>query len=202
LLARTIHWQASIYLCLLPRRIWKCQGEALAALDRVEEAIQALEEARRGARLQEYLPLLWQIERSLGRAFQKQRRSEEAQQAFASARQGIALLARNSEDPIQRSHFEQAAYATLPKEKPVSSRQATTNEYDGLSERELEVATLIGQGKSNAEMAELLVVSKRTVETYVSRVLSKLGLTSRSQIALWTRDKGLASRETSRGALS
>jgi|GEM_PF-5646890 len=76
------------------------------------------------------------------------------------------------------------------------------NEYGGLSERELEVAALIGQGKSNAEMAELLVVSRRTVETYVSRVLSKLGLTSRSQIALWTRDKKLDSRESKRGALS
>ena len=83
----------------------------------------------------------------------------------------------------------------LPKEKPVSPRRAAADEYDGLSEREREVAALIGQGKSNAEMADLLVVSKRTVETYVSRVLSKLGLTSRSQIALWTRDKGLTSRE-------
>ena len=60
-----------------------------------------------------------------------------------------------------------------------------------LSEREREVAALIGQGRSNAEIAGLLVVSKRTVETYVSRMLSKLGLSSRSQIALWTRDKGL-----------
>ena len=177
-------------------RIWKCQGEALAALDRVEEAIQVLEEARRGAKLQHYLPLLWQIERSLGRAYQRQRRLEEAQQAFASARQGIALLAESIEDAVQHSHFEQAAYATLPKEKPVTLRRATANEYDGLSERELEVAALIGQGKSNAEMAELLVVSKRTVETYVSRVLSKLGLTSRSQIALWTRDKKLSGRES------
>ena len=103
------------------------------------------------------------------------------------------MLARSIEDPIQRSHFEQTAYATLPKEKSVSSRQTT---YDGLSERELEVAALIGQGKSNAEIASLLIVSRRTVETYVSRVLSKLGLTSRSQIALWTRDKKLASRES------
>jgi DNA-binding NarL/FixJ family response regulator len=101
-----------------------------------------------------------------------------------------------------REHFEQAAYATLPKEKPVSSRRASADEYDGLSEREREVAALIGQGKSNAEMADLLVVSKRTVETYVSRVLSKLGLTSRSQIALWTRDKGLVSYKPKRGALS
>jgi len=47
-------------------RLWKCQGEALAALGREPEAIQVLEEATRGAKLQQYLPLLWQIERSLG----------------------------------------------------------------------------------------------------------------------------------------
>jgi DNA-binding CsgD family transcriptional regulator/tetratricopeptide (TPR) repeat protein len=176
-------------------RLWKCQGEALAALGREEEAIRVLEEARRGAKLQQYLPLLWQIERSLGRVYQKQRRLEEAQQAFASARRGIALLSGSIEDPALRSHFEQTAYAMLPKEKLVSPRRATADEYDGLSEREREVAALIGQGKSNAEMAELLVVSRWTVETYVSRVLSKLGLTSRSQIALWTRDKGMVSRK-------
>jgi DNA-binding NarL/FixJ family response regulator len=68
-------------------------------------------------------------------------------------------------------------------------------QFDGLTERERAVAALIGQGKSNAEMADLLVVSRRTVETYVSRVLAKLGMTSRSQIALWTRDKGLTGRE-------
>jgi tetratricopeptide (TPR) repeat protein/DNA-binding CsgD family transcriptional regulator len=176
-------------------RLWKCQGEALFALGRAEEAIQVLEEARRGAKLQQYLPLLWQIERSLGRAYRRQSRPEEARQAFASARQGIALLSESIEDPALRSHFEQAASATLPKEKAVSPRRASAGEYGGLSERERVVAALIGQGKSNAEMAGLLVVSRRTVETYVSRVLSKLGLTSRSQIALWTRDKGLTSRE-------
>jgi len=176
-------------------RLWKCQGEALAALGRKEEAIQVLEEARRGAILQQYLPLLWRIERSLGLAYQSLRRREEAQQMFTSAHQRIALLAESIEDEAIREHFEQAAYATLPKEKPISLRRATAYEYDGLSEREREVAALIGQGKSNTEISELLVVSKRTVETYVSRVLSKLGFTSRSQIALWTRDKGLASRE-------
>jgi DNA-binding CsgD family transcriptional regulator len=174
-------------------RLWKCQGEALAALGRKEEAILMLEEARRGAILQQYLPLLWQIERSLGRAYQRQRRLEQAQQMFASARQGIALLAESIDDQALREHFEYSAYKTLPKQKPISARQASSNEYDGLSEREREVAALIGEGKSNAEIAGMLVVSKRTIETYVSRVLSKLGLTSRSQIALWTRDKGLVS---------
>ena len=176
-------------------RLWKCRGEALAALGRVEEAIGVLEDARRGAKFQQYLPLLWQIERSLGRAYQRQRRLEEAQQAFASARRGIALLAESIEDEALRAHFEQAASATLPKEKAASPRQATADKYGGLTERERVVAALIGQGKSNAEMAGLLVVSRRTVETYVSRVLSKLGLSSRSQIALWTRDKELTSHE-------
>jgi DNA-binding NarL/FixJ family response regulator len=64
-----------------------------------------------------------------------------------------------------------------------------------LTEREREVAARIGQGKSNTEIAGLLVVSKRTVETYVSSILSKLGFTSRSQIALWARDRGLAGGE-------
>ena len=105
-------------------RLWKCQGEALSALDRGEEAIQVLEEARRGAKLQQYLSLLWQIERSLGQAYQKQKRLEEAQQAFAAARQGIATLAESIEDPALREHFEQAAYATLPKGKAVSQRRA------------------------------------------------------------------------------
>ncbi len=175
-------------------RLWKCQGEALAALGRDPEAIQVLEEARRGAKLQQYLSLLWQIERSLGRAYQRQRRLEEAQQEFAAARQGIALLSESIEDPVLRKHFEQTAFATLPKEKPVSPRRDISSQYDGLTEREREVAALIGQGKSNAEIAERLVVSKRTVETYVSNTLSKLGFTSRSQIALWARDKGLVHR--------
>ena len=170
-------------------RLWKCQGEALCRAWPGEEAIQVLEEARRGAKLQQYLPLLWQIERSLGRVYQRQRRLEEAQQAFAAARQGIALLSESIEDPALREHFEQTAYATLPKEKPVSPRRATASQYGGLTEREREVAALIGQGKSNAEIAELLVVSKRTVETYVSSVLSKLGVPSRHQIALWARTR-------------
>jgi DNA-binding CsgD family transcriptional regulator/tetratricopeptide (TPR) repeat protein len=172
-------------------RLWKCQGEALAALDRGEEAIQVLEEARRGAKLQQYLPLLWQIERSLGRVYQRQKRLEEAQQGFAAARQGIITLAKSIEDPALRRHFEQTAYTTLPQEKPVSPRRATASHYSGLTEREREVAALIGQGQSNPEIAELLMVSKRTVETHVSSVLSKLGVSSRHQIALWALDKGL-----------
>ena len=62
---------------------------------------------------------------------------------------------------------------------------------DGLTGREREVAALIGQGKTNGEIATELVLSKRTVETHVSNIFSKLGLTSRAQVMRWAIDQGL-----------
>jgi non-specific serine/threonine protein kinase len=56
----------------------------------------------------------------------------------------------------------------------------------------VEVAALIASGKSNREIAELLVVGERTIETHVGHVLSKLGFTSRAQVAAWAVEKGLA----------
>jgi len=61
----------------------------------------------------------------------------------------------------------------------------------GLTRREHEVAMLIGQGKSNSKIAAELVLSKRTVETHVSHILSKLGLSNRAQVMRWAIDHGL-----------
>jgi predicted ATPase/DNA-binding NarL/FixJ family response regulator len=55
----------------------------------------------------------------------------------------------------------------------------------GLSARESEVAAGIHEGLSNREIAERLVLSVRTVDTHVQRILGKLGFTSRAQIAAW-----------------
>ncbi len=61
-----------------------------------------------------------------------------------------------------------------------------------LTEREREVAALIARGETNREIAEELVLSKRTVEKHAANILSKLGLTSRAQIVRWAIEKGLA----------
>jgi DNA-binding NarL/FixJ family response regulator len=62
----------------------------------------------------------------------------------------------------------------------------------GLSEREREVAVAIAEGRSNAEIAAQLYLSVATVKAHVSRLLDKLGLTNRVQIALLAHDADLA----------
>jgi DNA-binding NarL/FixJ family response regulator len=62
-----------------------------------------------------------------------------------------------------------------------------------LTRREREIASLIGQGKSNKQIADELVMSERTVEWHASNILSKLDLQSRAQVAVWAVRQGLAS---------
>jgi DNA-binding NarL/FixJ family response regulator len=50
----------------------------------------------------------------------------------------------------------------------------------------------LGCGLSNAELAAELTISEATAKTHVSRVLAKLGVTSRVQAAIAARDAGLA----------
>ena len=52
-----------------------------------------------------------------------------------------------------------------------------------LTAQELQVATLVSQGLSNREAAAQLFVSQRTVEYHLRNVFTKLGLTSRTQLA-------------------
>jgi DNA-binding NarL/FixJ family response regulator len=61
-----------------------------------------------------------------------------------------------------------------------------------LSVREREVAVAVGQGRTNAEIAAELYVSVATVKAHITRVLMKLGLGNRTQIALLTHDAGLS----------
>ena len=54
-----------------------------------------------------------------------------------------------------------------------------------LTSRELQVARLVAGGRSNKEIAAALVISQRTAENHVEHILTKLGFTSRAQVAAW-----------------
>jgi NarL family two-component system response regulator LiaR len=54
-----------------------------------------------------------------------------------------------------------------------------------LTDREKDVLRLLGQGMSNKEIGTQLFITERTARTYVSNILGKLGLASRTQAALW-----------------
>ncbi|GAB2691281.1 response regulator transcription factor [Nocardia thraciensis] len=54
-----------------------------------------------------------------------------------------------------------------------------------------DVARLVAAGYSNKRIAADLAISVRTAETHVEHILTKLGFTSRTQIAGWARDHGL-----------
>jgi len=63
-----------------------------------------------------------------------------------------------------------------------------------LTSRERQILALLGEGRSNREIADILVISERTARTHVSNVLSKLNLTSRTQAALMAIREGLVPR--------
>ncbi|MEV0124546.1 response regulator transcription factor [Streptomyces sp. NPDC050703] len=74
-------------------------------------------------------------------------------------------------------------------------RRRALARLDALGEREREVAVAVGRGGSNADIAAELFLSVATVKAHVSRVLTKLDLNNRVQIALLVHDAGLLDQD-------
>jgi DNA-binding NarL/FixJ family response regulator len=74
---------------------------------------------------------------------------------------------------------------------PLSGAGSKNSFAAALTARELDVLPLLATGRSNAEIADILLVSPRTVGTHVSRILHKLGADRRAQVADLARRAGL-----------
>ncbi|MFC5729337.1 MULTISPECIES: helix-turn-helix transcriptional regulator [Nocardioides] len=85
-----------------------------------------------------------------------------------------------------------SAIAYALEEKPATGSIADPEPRTGpigLTKREHQIAELLATGLTNQDIASKLVISRRTVETHVENILVKLGFTSRTQVAVWIRER-------------
>jgi DNA-binding CsgD family transcriptional regulator len=177
-----------------PLRAMCLHGAALAALHKLDEAEAALLSAYQLAREHGWQAYVWRLSGDLGHCVRAQRRHAEAERYFAQARGQLEILVAGVPDDLLRATFLERANKLLPPARPALLRRGQANDYDGLTAREVEVARLVAQGKSNRAIASGLVVSERTAESHVTNILLKLNLTSRAQIAAWVTGKRLMAR--------
>ncbi|MFJ7044844.1 ATP-binding protein [Streptomyces sp. NPDC101112] len=126
----------------------------------------------------------------------------------SGSRDGERAARRDSEAHLRRSlgrgPFERAyrrggtlgldelvSYA-LQQEPP----QAVPEAPVPLTARETEVALLVAEGLANQQIADRLVIARRTAEGHVERILGKLGFHNRSQIAAWATTQGFAAERS------
>ncbi|MDQ1178614.1 LuxR C-terminal-related transcriptional regulator [Rhodococcus sp. SORGH_AS_0301] len=95
-----------------------------------------------------------------------------------------AATGHDSEGPSSRMTIGDAVDLALEIAAPTVPADAERGTHL-LTSRELEVAELVAQGLSNRVIAEKLVVSRRTVDGHVERILNKLGVNSRTQVVAW-----------------
>jgi DNA-binding NarL/FixJ family response regulator len=104
--------------------------------------------------------------------------AEDLIRAMRAVADGDAFL-----DPAVTGRVLTAYRSTTPRENK------TTNEQ--LTARELDVVTLIGQGRTNSEIGQELGISAATVKTHVGHILTKLGLRDRAAAIVYAFDRGI-----------
>jgi DNA-binding NarL/FixJ family response regulator len=109
--------------------------------------------------------------------------AEEIEAAIRAVHRGQTWL-----DPVVQARLVSALGDGVPGEPGEPARPLPGN----LTPREVEVLTLIGEGLSNREIGERLVLGQATVKTHVNRIFAKTGVQSRAQAVRYAISNGLA----------
>lgn len=167
--------------------------EHLAKLNPGVSSLRAAALRARGWLEADASPLLSAVEllRGTGRVLETARVAEEAAAAVAAERKELALeLLYEARATYERSG---ATYDLGRVEAALRARGARTGArgprgrpargWDALTDSELRVVRLVSERLTNPEIAERLFISRRTVQSHVSHALSKLGVSSRRELA-------------------
>ena len=97
----------------------------------------------------------------------------------------------------QAMSLDLAAEYALSKEgsEPPTTPVSRQRHADELTAREREVTVLVARGLTNRQISTSLCISERTAGNHVGRILGKLGLRSRAQIAAWAIERDLPGSE-------
>jgi tetratricopeptide (TPR) repeat protein len=189
--------QFAANLDVAPRGVRYCllRGRTLLALGGLQEAEAALREGIRNAAEQGLRPQRWRLLVQLSDCLVQQGREQEALEACREAVAIVHDLA-GAVPPSWQAEFlnragQQFPAVRRPLLRPRPAASPAAGEASALTPRERAVAVMVARGMSNRAIADELVLSERTVETHVSNILSKLGFSSRAQIAAWAVDNRL-----------
>jgi DNA-binding CsgD family transcriptional regulator len=115
----------------------------------------------------------------------------QAGRALSLEQAAAELAAWLATDPALPTERARPSGTVVPPAAP-STRRTRTAGPGGLTAREIEVARLVAQGRTNREIAEELVVSERTVTTHLDHIFARLGVSSRTAVAAFALRHGLA----------
>ena len=123
-----------------------------------------------------------------------ERKLHEPQRNAARSRIGEAVWktafaegkAMELEEAVEYAFSEEESAAPLSP----APEQPSADEVPTLTHREEEVATLVAQGMTNRQIATKLAISEHTAATHIRRILKKLELHSRAELATWITVQG------------
>ncbi|MGE0688039.1 MAG: tetratricopeptide repeat protein, partial [Dehalococcoidia bacterium] len=167
-------------------RLSRLRAIALSRLGRGDEGTDLLRSLIPEIEAHGHRSLLWRTHADLAAGLLDAGHRDAARLEADAALGLIDALAAGLDDAAMAESFRQHASTLLPATLRRRSRTALAGV---LTEREAEIAALIARGLSNRAIAEELVLSARTVETHVANAMSRLGFSSRAQLAAWSTEQ-------------
>jgi predicted ATPase/DNA-binding CsgD family transcriptional regulator len=150
----------------------------------------------RAARLLGASQAVWRASQGQGRPDRPPPYAGYARRSAATVRDAIGAAGFEQAFAEGASYtVEQAVALALGEDSGSGDPTATASRRHGagwsgrLTRREVEIAGLLAEGLTNREIATRLVISPRTVEAHVDHILTKLGMTSRAQVASWVTEQ-------------